>query len=123
MSFGASSSGDSSGDCAEGLSSEGSSSVGSTLCGVLMSESFNLFGASSPGLVLKFGRLILGSLKFGNLTLGRSNFGTLVLHLSIIFFKAYGIPATSGTPSNPRYARSLDDVGLALETIVEGNIC
>ena len=85
-------------------SSEGVSSVGSTLCGVLMSEALNLFGASASGVLLRFGSLILGSLISGSLTFGRLNFEAF--QFSTIFFRAEGIPAASGTPSNPRYARS-----------------
>ena len=103
------------------VSSEGVSSVGSTLCGVLISEAWNLFGASASGVLLKLGSLILGSLIFGSLTFGRFNLETF--QFSPIFFRAEGIPAASGTPSNPRYARSWDDVGLALETTVEGCAC
>ena len=36
------------------------------------------------------------------------------------------MPAASGSPSSPRYARSLDDVddvGLALEIVIEGDVC
>ncbi len=64
LASGASSSGDSSGDCSGDLASEGFSSVGSTLCGVLISEALNLLGASSSGLLLRFGSLNLGSLIF-----------------------------------------------------------
>ncbi len=86
LASGASSSGDSSGDCSGDLASEGFSSVGSTLCGVLISEALNLLGASSSGLLLRFGSLNLGSLIFGSLIFGRLNSGAF--HLSINFFSA-----------------------------------
>ena len=79
----------------------GSSSVGSTLCGVLISEGLSLLGGSSPGVFFEPGNCILGN-------------------LSRIFFTAYGIPAASGTASSPRYARSWDEDGLALEMVFVG---
>ena len=92
-------SGDSSGDCPGGFASEGSSTVGFT-CGVLISEILTLPGAFASGPPLMFGRFNLGRLIFGSLTFGRLNFG--VPNFSINFLIAYGTPATSGTPSNPR---------------------